>query len=380
MTFKHTKFEDSATMRSLEKLARDKGLVKLETITKSASSQLDLSPSSSLTENVLKLCAGLKAAGFDKYADELEGKFVTYKQAQTLYETSKETGEDLVHSAHPKGSHKLEGVEGDEATFETIIDQHLKNMKVIEKTPTGKLSSASDVIHAVKKVLGQQTDLNAKLSNDMKIVRQIVQRIINTAEPHLSVSLSAFQSKSFGSRAPGFEDYAANPTAENLKRMQGLYKDFAYRLRPGTIVGLPDSVWRVQVEPMMNVLQATIEDAVQVRQIIDEKKAAETTESLKKEFQGSTEGGPSTDELNSKITSYITNLTFWKQILNSAIHSYAPEQKTQANNYIDSQIKEFQELQTQLKSDPNSSKYAPAVQKLGKESDDFYASWIKDKK
>lgn len=378
MTFKHMKFEDSATMRSLEKLAREKGLVKPEVMTKSASSQLDLAPSSSLTENVLKLCVGLKACGFDKYADELESKFVVYKQAQTLYETSKETGDDLVHSAHPKGSHKLDGVDGEEATIETILDQHIKILEKINKTPTGKLSSASDVIKAVKKVLGQQADLTTKLSDDMKRVRQIVQRIINAAEPHLSVSLSAFQSKSFGSRASGFEDYAANPTAENLKKMQGLYKDFAYRLRPGTIVGLPQSVWTTQIEPLMNYLQATIEDAVQVRQVIDEKKAAETTEALKKEFQtpvsapATAQPAPDAATLDAQIEAALTALDgFVKTIAGDKNTSEADKKSAYA--WLNTKINAI----TALRSDPKQSAEKIALlQKLTSDFPKFKEMWI----
>lgn len=155
MTFKHVKFEDSAVMRSLEKLAREKGLVKDEPITKAASSNVHLSPSASLTEKILHLSAGLRASGFDKHATDLEERFLAYKQAQTLYETSSEKGEDLVDRAHPKGSHKLDGVDGNEAIVETIIDQHLKNMKAIEKTPTGKLGSSQEVLNVVKIVLAQ---------------------------------------------------------------------------------------------------------------------------------------------------------------------------------------------------------------------------------
>jgi len=158
MTFKHMKFEDSPTMRALEKVAKEKGLVKPETLEKKASvtKKADYSPTHDLMENILKLCAGLRTQGLAKEASEIETNFLNYKQAQTLYETSKEKGEDLVDSAHPKGSHKLEGVEGDEATFETIVDQHLKNLEMISKKPTGKLSNAS-ILSSVKKALGQVT-------------------------------------------------------------------------------------------------------------------------------------------------------------------------------------------------------------------------------
>lgn len=159
MTFKHVKFEDSAIMRSLEKVAREKGMVKDEPMTKTASAQLDLTISSNLMENVLKLCAGLRANGFDKQANELEANYLAYKKANTLYETSKEKGEDLIHDAHPKGSHKLEGVLGDDlAVVETILDRHIKLIKIIDKKPTGKLSSSSSIINAVKTVLGQEVN------------------------------------------------------------------------------------------------------------------------------------------------------------------------------------------------------------------------------
>ena len=57
MTFKHTKFEDSAIMRSFEKLSLEKGLVKNDLLKKIASRQpkLDLSPGDNLVENLLKL-------------------------------------------------------------------------------------------------------------------------------------------------------------------------------------------------------------------------------------------------------------------------------------------------------------------------------------
>lgn len=184
MTFKHSKFEDSVTMRSLEKLAREKGWVKSEPpMTKSASSKSDLSPSGSLVENVLKLCEGLRTAGYEKYASELETKLVTYKQAQTLYETSKEKGEDLVHAAHPKGSHKLEDVEGDEAVFEDIIDKHLKHVEVVEKQPTGKLASSRDVISAVKVVLAQEgaSIVNSKMDEAYKHLITIFNTVQSSA-------------------------------------------------------------------------------------------------------------------------------------------------------------------------------------------------------
>lgn len=154
MSWKHAKFDDSAVFRSLEKIAQQKEIVKNSEIVKTAEKSFDLKPSGNLTDNVMKLCAGLRAQGLENRAAELESKFINYKRAETLYETSKEEGEDLVDAAHPKGSHKLESVDGD-ATIETIIDQHLKLVDIVNKKPTGKLATNKDILNAVKMALGQ---------------------------------------------------------------------------------------------------------------------------------------------------------------------------------------------------------------------------------
>jgi hypothetical protein len=152
-------------MRSLEKVAKDKGWVKQEDMIKSAAPQIDLTPSGVLSIDILKLCSGLRYNGFHKYADEIELKFVNYKRAATsVYDTTGETGEDLVDAAHPKGSHKMEDVAGD-ATFHTIVDKHLKMLDVVNKEPKGKLANNIDILNAVKTVLGQETSESPKGSS-----------------------------------------------------------------------------------------------------------------------------------------------------------------------------------------------------------------------
>jgi len=156
MTLKHAQFQQSPTMRSYVKAAQEKGWIKEEPLIKKASPNLQAA--ASLTENILKLCQGLHQIGASKYAKELETQFVQYKQAQTAYDVSGEKGEDLVHAAHPKGSHKLENVDSDEAVIETILDQHIKTLDKVEKMPTGKLSTSAEIIAAVKVVLAQSYD------------------------------------------------------------------------------------------------------------------------------------------------------------------------------------------------------------------------------
>jgi hypothetical protein len=168
MTFKHTNFADSPTMRSLEKLAKDKGLIKEESpLTKIASSpaKANLKPTDNLMENLLKLCSGLRSAGFNKYAEDLESTFMMYKQAASQCECDT----DIVEQAHPKGSHKLDGVDGD-ALIETIIDQHIKDMQIVNKKPTGKLANSSSIINAVKISLADdpETDQGAGFQQEAK--------------------------------------------------------------------------------------------------------------------------------------------------------------------------------------------------------------------
>ncbi len=159
-------------MRSLIKVAQEKGWVKEETITKTASSTTDLSPTSSITENILKLCSGLRQSGLEKHAVELEDKLFAYKQAQTLYEAHKETGEDLVDQAHPKGSHKLEDVDSSEAVFETIVDKHIKMVQMIDKKPTGKLASSKEILDAVKVALGARPLASGRANSSRKIAQE----------------------------------------------------------------------------------------------------------------------------------------------------------------------------------------------------------------
>ncbi len=139
MSFKHTKFDDSETMRSFAKVGVEKGLVTPETssVVKTASSKI--SATGDLVQDVMILCASLRKAGMEKHAEDLENNFLLYKKSESLYETFKETGEDLVDMAHPEGSHKLQDLEH---TVLTITDRHQKIKDIVNKKPTGKLDGS----------------------------------------------------------------------------------------------------------------------------------------------------------------------------------------------------------------------------------------------
>jgi hypothetical protein len=172
MVYKHLKFDESATMRSFERLAQAKGLIKNE-IVKKAEVKLDLTPTNNLMENIIKLCEGLNAFGLNKYANELEQAFILYKKAET------ECDKDIIDQAHPKGSHQLEGFNSELSIIETIIDQHLKILKMINKVPSGKLNTKANIINAVKRSFEKKAD-----------VEEDSNTIIRNIEPCLNIYIS----------------------------------------------------------------------------------------------------------------------------------------------------------------------------------------------
>lgn len=371
MTFKHSKFEDSVTMRSLERIAKANGWVKPEPITKSASG-VDLTPSISLVENVLKLCAGLRQAGFEKYAGELESKLLSYKQAQTLYEVSKEKGEDLVDAAHPKGSHKLENVEGDEAVFETIVDRHMKMLEKIEKMPTGKLASSRDVIGAVKVVLAQDAD--AQLSALMAKIRGLTQQVVKLTESDLTVSWSY--------KAGEINELSNNPTIDNLKKMREVISQQRTRLKPGGLIfsGITEDNW-ARVSPKLDQMDTLVNQGIDLRnrflkgQETDATTPAapETTTTLK-EYEAT---GP--------LTPMFQRIGKLKQRLRSAGLIGSVSREKTAMDWIKAELAALDNLSTRMRAVPDTEE-AEMAKILGdelsgyeKEVEQFYNQWVQVK-
>lgn len=95
-------------------------------------------------EKIMSLCSKLRQEGFNKQADGLEEKFLTYKSATThLYRVHDEDGEDLVDAAHPDGENAICDAGGDLGTVETIVTEHKKLVDIITKEPKGKHASRS---------------------------------------------------------------------------------------------------------------------------------------------------------------------------------------------------------------------------------------------
>lgn len=151
MTLKHIKFDESQTMRSLERVAIKKGLLKPKEIVKEA--QVNLATSDNLYSDLVGLANGLRQRGFMKEAESLEDKIHRVKLAEThLYRAIDEDGQDLLDFAHPDGDVRVS--DSPYGVVETIDSAHSKMIDMVAKKPTGKYaSSVRDLIIATADIL-----------------------------------------------------------------------------------------------------------------------------------------------------------------------------------------------------------------------------------
>lgn len=367
MTFKHVKFEDSPTMRALEKVAKEKGLVKPEPLQKKASitKKADYTPSADLMENVLKLCSGLRAQGLVKEAAELETNYLNYKQAQTLYETSKETGEDVLQFAHPKGSHKLENVEGDEAVVEDLLEKHLKHVQMVEKKPTGKLSTAQ-AISSVKMALGQitapkesESELNAALYDRINKLLPTVAATVKSLKNFggedydAETADAALQQMRDGLASRPFDRKAFRTVMAGYSKLQGTAKSGLYKTHEW--FGSPDSddpglaAWnRPEVGGQMGVLgnslrslESFVTKLENIQSLKDQGTYQDPGDAAKKNVITIPEVTLESDPLVTKLQGLIGRLNSFKGVLSIS-------RDPQATKWIDEEIKEISAAQDRI--------------------------------
>lgn len=280
MTFKHIDFGSSPVMRSFEKVAFQKGLVNEEDLTISfirekvakikSDKEKDLYPSNNLTVDILKLCNGLKNIGLETYANEVEQNFIRFKQANSsLYDISGESGEDVINSAHPGGSHKLENLPGDEATIETILDKHLKNLEVINKKPTGKLSNAADIIQAVKLIFAQQTleDKSKENTSSLGMLKGYILDIAALFQAAIKqTDIGWFDKKRLNPSISQIMEYSNNPSASNIEEVSNLSKWIYGSLK--NILEDNQDTWK-EISSQLNRVWSTLAIARKLRSEID---------------------------------------------------------------------------------------------------------------
>lgn len=396
MNYKHVKFEDSPIMRSLEKVAQEKGLIKPQPFNKVAAvKKTDLTPTTSLMDNVLKLCAGLRERGFEKQANELEVNLVNYKRAQSLYQTSNETGEDLIHDAHPKGSHKLEGVDADEAVVEDILDQMAKAIQMVEKSPTGKLSTNA-AINNVKQVLAQSTEkknssevspslsgltptqLEGIINGNVSKVISVVARVAEMVKPEMTVFSDVTR------KVDAIQQAGQNTTIDSLQEMIDEIGYLTTRIKPGNWVtlgmgGITENTWAT-VEPMLAGATRLANAALQARKLILGQQAAAITNSFEnsdKPAEVKSVAGPS-DQLIQKYNDAIQTIGLYK----ARIQSKGLPNASALVNWLDNQAlpyaqKNLEEYsKSQYKNDSGvTGNYSAKLNALQTRLDAFQQKW-----
>jgi len=142
MTFKHITFGESPVMRSLEKVAMERGMFEPDPVVKEASVEKLYEPTESLLNDMFLLANGLRENGFIVEADALEDKILEHKQAAKAAEKAvKDQGEKMLDDAHPEGDVEVAPSQSGYGKMLTQKTTQDEIKKIINKMPTGKLAN-----------------------------------------------------------------------------------------------------------------------------------------------------------------------------------------------------------------------------------------------
>jgi len=92
-----------------------------------------------IVNELIALANDLDQMGETKIAEAIDKELALYKEAvDKLYDITGETGEQLVGEAHPGGGPTMVPAKEEGGKVETIVEQQKRNLKVVDKKPTGK--------------------------------------------------------------------------------------------------------------------------------------------------------------------------------------------------------------------------------------------------
>jgi hypothetical protein len=92
-----------------------------------------------IVDELIALANDLDAMGETKTANAVDRELVLYKEAvDKLYDITGETGEQLIGEAHPGGGPTMAPAKEEGGKVETIVEEQKKDLKVVQKQPTGK--------------------------------------------------------------------------------------------------------------------------------------------------------------------------------------------------------------------------------------------------
>lgn len=368
-------------MRSLEKLAVEKGLVKPETLKKTAETKVsELKPTENFEENVFKLCAALRSSGYVKYAEEVEDKFITFKKANDLYNVFKQTGADVINEAHPEGSPHL-SMEGD-AIVETILDKRKAIEKVVNKQPTGKLANIINLAKLIKQA-DESSDVVKKKYNEgieglLAAFNAVKGREILLGTIYLNVE-NVSSKWGFASVETHLNAMIENlkkweskePTVNNITQIGFFENAFELLLDKADDIADKDKYKGMARKAWGHLSEAS--------ELIKGNKPASTNEV-------SSENNVKTDQINAEIIfdtvkHYKNKLLSYKAAV-SVSRSLKDEEKQAADKWISDEIKEFEKIESAFKSVPDSEKgtdfrnFQKLLEPLITEVKQFYTDWL----
>jgi hypothetical protein len=257
MTFRTADFQNSATLRSLQRLALEKGLIKPE-LKKEASAPVAQS-SEIFGENLVSFCTQLRNQGFDKHADELELKYLMMKQAQTaqFYDITGEKGSDLVEFAHPDGNKKLDKDWDQLGEIETILDRQKQLREIVNKQPTGKLDPKTAAALIRVKVADTSDDtINSNATAIVELLGQIDTEV--SQRGRLALRLPEYKYW----LAMAKEMLSVRPmTTSDIETAGQLVGRVYFILEPGLTGGVTEDAWKrikplfLQMKPLVKAMK-----------------------------------------------------------------------------------------------------------------------------
>jgi hypothetical protein len=223
---------------------------------------LSQSEDTSLTPLLLTLCNKLRFTGFSKHADQLEKKFLMLKTAQThMYRAHKETGEDLINSAHPDGDNKIvPDVSDNLGDVETILSKHKKIVEIIQKEPTGKLAH---YVQQCKIVLAE--DANEQIERLANAARHNASQAYSIIEGAGGMMDFTFSNLSMAGRyyTKFMEVMNTKPLTvtliEGVGGAESWLKGFEQKVEPSLGMGVSSEVWD-KVKPYFDAANENLKE------------------------------------------------------------------------------------------------------------------------
>jgi hypothetical protein len=365
-------------MRSLEKVAQEKGMIKHDPVVKTAAKKdpVNLIPSDSLLDNLMKLCAGLRERGFIKQAEDVENNLVAFKQAQTMYDVSGEEGKDVVEFAHPEGSHKLEGLDAQNegAVVEDILDQMAKSIDVVEKKPTGKLTESQKAIEAVKVILGatplslaeDPSPLYDEAKDAIEKFRSVYDTIAMAMGEEAGGNDQYFDllKRTLDKKTVHQSDHFADSLTNSMNDLRNDIEPSFLSLQHSSFSPEQEQKWQ-SVQKYFPILKKY---ADRFRAVVSRIDAIEGKTQTSQESEQAREADPEMD--TSGIVGRLNTLV-------SQLNQYVPKvsKYNSATSYINSEIKEIKDLIAQINQQGATPQLNNAVAEKEQEVKQFAATW-----